>query len=345
MSIEIIGGSAILISIDGNDIPGVLHASIVTSNCFSSDSFAVTFAIGQPPLATLGFWTSLSAGYVEIAIGLQDGLTSQSLITGMIDSIVIDPVQHTAAIEGRDLSSSLIDSYRQQDFVNQTAAEVVSAIAQNHGLTAAVTPTIGSVGRYYGDGYTQLSLGQFSRLRSDWDLIVQLARENSFDVFVQGTTLFFQPPSSLLSADIQVTASSVQRIRVERSLTITPATSARVQSWNSQNMASYDSNAANFGANGAGPSASKINQAFLFSSSNFTSNQVTDSAGRYTTELNRLATVLHLEMPWDFSLAPRMIFLLDGTNSALDAPYRIDSVERHYNSLSGSTQSIRAVSV
>ena len=36
----------------------------------------------------------------------------------------------------------MIDSYRQQDFVNQSASEIVSAIAQYHNLQAVVTPTM-----------------------------------------------------------------------------------------------------------------------------------------------------------------------------------------------------------
>lgn len=334
-----------MITINGDQIHGLLQASLATSNCFSADSFALTFAIGPSPLGDLEFWSAISTAYVEVSAVAQRGLTSRSLITGMVDTILIDPIQATVAIEGRDLSSSMIDSYRQQDFVNQSASEVVSIIAQHHGLAAVVVPTSGSVGRYYGDGYTRLSLGQFSRLRSDWDLVVQLARENGFDVFISGTTLFFQPSTSSLDAPIPILTRNVQRIRVQRTLTITPDTSARVQSWNSHNMTSYDSNSPT--ADSSATRASNIagKQAFLFSASNFTSQQVTDSANRYTAELGRLAKTLHLDMPWDFSLAPRSRILLCGTNTVLDTTYQIDSIERHYNCKSGSTQSIIAVVV
>jgi len=333
------------VTLDGVPVEGLLHASIVASNCFSSDSYALTFAMGSSPLSDIGFWSSLASAYVEIVPTSESDPASQGLISGMIDTLIVDPILQTVVIEGRDLSSTLIDSYRQQDFVNQTGSEVVSNIALYHGLTPVVTPTTGEVGRYYGDGYTRLSLGQFSRLRSDWDLVVQLARENSFDVFVQGTSLFFQPSPLWDGLPVHIALRDVKTMRFDQTLTLASSAIARVQSWNSQNMASYASSSTDDGAGSARSSATLGNQPFLFSASNFTSQQVVDSAGRYAAELGRLGTVLHIEMPWDLRLGPRITVIVDETNSLLDAVYRIESIERHYGTNSGSSQIIRAVRV
>ncbi|WP_428533525.1 hypothetical protein [Rhodopila sp.] len=333
------------VTLNGVLVEGLLHASVVTGNCFSSDSYALTFAMGSAPLCDIAFWSSLAPAYIEIVPVSQYYPLLQSLISGMIDTIVVDPVMQTVAIEGRDLSSTLIDSYRQQDFVNQTASEVVSSIALFHGLTPIVTPTLNEVGRYYGDGYTRLSLGQFSRLGSDWDLVVQLARENSFDVFVQDTSLFFQPSGSLEGLPAHIGLRDVRTIRFEQNLTLSSNVGARVQSWNSQDMASYAINSADNVADAIQAFEPSGIQPFLFSAANFTSQQVTDSAGRYAAELNRLGTVLHIEMPWDLSLAARAAVLIDETNSPLDAIYKIDTIERHYSSTSGSSQIIRAVHI
>lgn len=339
------GGAGLTIVINGVQVEGLIHASIMTTNCFSADSFALTLAIGRPPLGDIDFWAATSVAYVEVFAAAQSDRMSQILITGMADSVLIDPILGTIAIEGRDLSSSMIDSYRQQDFVNQTASEIVAAIARYHGLGAAVEPTAGSVGRYYGDGYTRLSLGRFSRLRSDWDLVVQLARENSFDVYVLGTTLFFQPSAGASDAPVPLAVGDVQRVRIERRLSITASTTARVQSWNSQNMATYDSGKPIDSAGSKSAPSTPGNQVFLFSSSNLTLQQVTDAASRYTAELARLKKTLHIDMPWDFTLNPRTTVLLYGTHSDLDSTYRIDSIDRHYNSKSGSSQSIRAAAI
>jgi hypothetical protein len=345
MTRSVKGGAEILITVNGIQIQGLLHASIASTNCFSADSFSLTFALGSAPLSDIVFWSSTVRAYVEVSTAARMDMAAQMLITGMVDSILLDPALATVAIEGRDLSSSMIDSYRQQDFVNQTASEVVSAVARHHGLGCSVAPTAGNVGRYYGDGYTRLSLGRFSQLRSDWDLVVQLARENGFDVFVSGTTLYFQPSTDAKNAAVPIAMGAVQRMRIERSLSISSGTTARVQSWDSQNMTSYDSRREPADDAETASAANPDNQAFLFSSSNLTSQQVTDAAGRYNSELGRLATTLHLDMPWDLTLAPRMILFLQGTNSALDTTYRIDSIERRYNSKSGSVQSVRAAAI
>ena len=333
----------IQIIINGTLIPGLLQATIVASNCFSSDSFALTFAVGTSPSGSIAFWSALSSAYVEVSEIAASEQMSLLLISGMIDTIHINPIIGIVAIEGRDLSSSLIDSYRQQDFVNQTASEVTSAIALYHGLTPVVTATSDNVGRYYGDGYTRLSLGQFSRLRSDWDLVVQLARENGFDLFVQNTNLFFQPATSPGSIPIHIAFRDVKTIRFEQSLTLPSNTTARVQSWNSQHMTSYAKNAASNDAVGIQAPAAANNQPFLFSASNLTSQQVSDSAGRFAAEVSRLSTVLHIEMPWDLTISPRTVILIDETDSVLDTTYKIDSIERHYSTTSGSSQIIRAL--
>ena len=285
----------------------------------------------------------VSSAYLEVTAVVSSayGPVYQSLITGMADTVHVDPIQGTVGVEGRDLSSSMINSYRQQDFVNQTASEIVSSIADHHNLQPIVTATSGDIGRYYSDGYTKLSLGQFSRLQSDWDLVVQLARQNDFDVFVEGQLLYFQPSSLSASAPIPMSLQDVQSARVQRNLSINGATAARVQSWNSQNMAAYDSV-----SSGGGPignqGSSTVNLPFLFSGANYTSQQVTDSANRYTAELGRLSTVLNLDMPWDLSLSPRATILLNDTHSLFDTTYLIDSIERHYSPTSGSKQLVRA---
>jgi prophage tail gpP-like protein len=336
------GTIPLLVSINGSEVRGLLHASISTRNCFSADSFSVTLAVGQFPLTDMEFWSSTSSTYVEMIASGESGPVSQYLITGLVDTVVLDPVLHTVSIEGRDLSSSLIDSYCQQDFVNQTASEIVGTIAQVHGLVPMVTATSDVVGRYYGDGYTRLSLGQFSRLRSDWDLVVQLARENSFDVFVQGKLLFFQPADVATLDLIQIDTSNVRELRVERALSITADPTARVQSWNSRNMASVESAGSGLEPLG-GISGASCPGSFLFSASNLTSSQATGAAERYSAELNRLLAVLHLEMPWDLNFAPRRNILVSGTASSLDCVFKIESVERRYSSTAGSIQRIRAI--
>jgi phage protein D len=332
-------GTNISIQINGMEVVGLLQMSVSSTNRFSADSYSLSFATGDPPLGNILMWSELAGGSVEISAGLDPEPAFRSLITGTIDNVQVDPILGTAAIEGRDLSASLVDSYRQSDFVNQTASEIVAAIANTHGLGAVVTPTSGNVGRYYGDGYTRLSTGQFSRLRSDWDLVVELARECEFDVFVSGQTLYFVPSATIPLVFIPITPAEVQTMRFERALAIAPGASARVQAWNSQAMTAYDSDAAS--PSSAGPAG----QPYLFSASNLTSDQVGRSAARFTAEINRLRTTLLLEMPWNLTLVPRTGIMLTGTGSLFDGPYVIETVELHFGTTTGSRQTVKAASI
>ncbi len=336
------GRTELQVTIDGDEISGLLRASIATTNTFSADTYSLTFAIGSGDLPGIEFWSSVASAEMSIAAVVSSpfGPTYQELITGMIDTIHVNPVQGIVGVEGRDLSASMIDAYHQQDFVNQTASDIVSTLARYHDLQPVVTSTIGNIGRFYIDGYTKLSLGQFSRLQSDWDLVVQLARQNDFDVFVQGRALYFQPSSQSSSALIPIGLRDVQAMRIEKNLRIAETANAAVQSWNSQDMQAFRSNDP-----AEGNLAQDTNLPFLFSGSNYSAQQVNDLAGRYTAELGRLATVLDLHMPWDLSLSPRTKILLQDTNSAFDTTYLIDSIERHYSSTLGCTQNIRAAQI
>ncbi len=227
------------ILLDGLSTSGLLQASITTSNYFSADSFALTFATNASPAGDIASWAALSDGYIEIKIVEPGVPLSVDILTGNIDVLTADPILKTLSIEGRDLSAGLINSYLQQDFVNQTASEVVQTIANQYGLTAQVTATSGNVGRYFADGYTKLSLGHFSSLRSNWDLIVELAREVNFDIFMQGRTLVFQPSADESDPAVVITPGDVATMRLERTLAIRSSSRVKVQSWNSQMVASY----------------------------------------------------------------------------------------------------------
>jgi hypothetical protein len=337
----------IQVAVDGVPIPGLLRASVATTNSFSADTFSLTFSTGSRVSSNIGFWSSVPSACLTVtAVSSRVyGRTYQDLITGMIDTIHVNPIQGTVTVDGRDLSSLLIDAYRQQDFVNQTASEIVSTIAQYHDLRPVVTATTENIGRYYGDGHTKLSLGQFSRIQSDWDLVVQLARLSNFDVFVQAKSLHFRPASRYTDSPVFIDLRDMKRVRIERNLNTAASTTATVQSWNSRNMAAYQSSSVSepAAANAGPPSGAK--PSFLFSGSNYTSGQVSDLAGRYAAELGRLTTILEMDMPWDLSLSPRTVILLSNTDSSFDTTYQIDSIERHYSSTSGSAQALRAAQI
>src|SRR3978361_842166 len=101
------------ILIDGTEGLGLFRAAIARTDCFSADTFALTFVMGAEPLRDIRFWSAVSSAYVEVLGTDGHRLQSLSLITGNVDRLVVNPVESVVAIEGRDLSSLMIDSYRQ----------------------------------------------------------------------------------------------------------------------------------------------------------------------------------------------------------------------------------------
>ncbi len=147
-------------------------------------------------------------------------------------------MQGVIRAEGRDLTAALIEARTQETFANRTASEIAQLFAGRHNLAAEVTETRTPVGRYYQDEHDRITLDQFSRATTEWDLLVFLAQQEGFDVFVSGTTLYFQPPAG---ADVALTLSpdTVLDLRLERSLTLARDIEVTVKSWNSRQQSAF----------------------------------------------------------------------------------------------------------
>src|SRR4051812_16958957 len=115
---------SLLVTIKDTPVSGLLQGDITTTNYFSADTFSLTLALPRAAPIDLSGWASHPALYVTVTDASSP--TSANLITGIADSLTIDPILRTISIEGRDLSARLIDSYSQRDFVNQTASEIVA---------------------------------------------------------------------------------------------------------------------------------------------------------------------------------------------------------------------------
>lgn len=311
-------------SINGNYMESVLSASVASTNSFSADTFSVTLAIGTEPFNNATFWSSVTEAYIEIFS--RDMMVC--LITGLADIVQIDLLKGLVKIEGRDLSSRLIEASPEQDFVNQTAAEIVTSVATRHGLAAVVVPTIGMTGRFYGDNFTRLSISKFSKIRSEWDLVVQLARECDYDVYVNGQTLFFEPAAVSDGVPSVLTPDMLSSLRVERALWISNSPGVQMSTWNSQDIAVYRQT--------GGPSIGA--SAYIFSGSNLTASQVGQYTDRYLNEITRMNQIISAEMPWTDSINTRTPICLYGTGGVFDGIYRVDHVERQFRASTGSRQ-------
>ena len=141
-----------------------------------------------------------------------------SLIQGEADTVAYDVLNRTVDVEGRDLTARLLDARTQETFSNQTASEIAETLAGRHGLTPNVSATSTLAGRYYSTEHDRITLGQFSRATTEWDLLSFLAAREGFDVFVAGQTLTFAPPSSN-PATMSLTPDLCISLQLDHSLT------------------------------------------------------------------------------------------------------------------------------
>ncbi|WP_259384392.1 hypothetical protein, partial [Bacillus thuringiensis] len=169
----------------------------VDNNAFRvADTFRVEFAAFGLPAATNAAWFGAQSS-IEVEVFATEDWTGAAayypaaadrLILGKVDDIEFDPLAGTLSISGRDLTATLIDTKTNEGFLNKTASQIVGILAGRHGLTPVATSTSQLVGTYY----TQNHISQ-TQERSEWDILVELADFEDFDVFVTGRELHFQP--------------------------------------------------------------------------------------------------------------------------------------------------------
>lgn len=320
---------------DGAPLAGALEAEVTTNTYYAADRFRARLALDADPGA-VGYWAAAGEIMLDIRIGM--GGPAVSFIQGAVDRVRIDPIERVAVLEGRDLTARLIEARTQESFVNRTASEIAGLLATRHGLTARITATTTKVGRYYQDEHDRITLGQFSRAMTEWDLLTWLARQEGFDVFVRGTTLTFGPGTEQPRV-ARLRPGDAMNLRLERALTLARDIEVVVKSWNS-----HQQNAFTKTARAAGPrkDGHASVQRHVLVRPNLGADEALKLAQTTLAELTRHRMVLHATMPGDLTLAPRDMVLLEGTGTAFDQAYAVDEVTRRVSIRHGFTQHVRA---
>jgi phage protein D len=327
---------------NGQPIAGVIEAEVTANNHFATDRFSARIALGAGFVVMSRFWGATQQILVDLQFSL-DGAGFRSLIQALVDSVVLDPVAALVRIEGRDLTAPLIETRTQDAFANRTSSEIATLLAQRHGLIPAVTTTTTPVGRYYQNEHDRITLNQFSRATTEWDLLVFLARQEGFDVFVQGTTLFFQPAQQATDL-IVLRTTDLSELRLQRSLTLARDIEVTVKSWNSRQKTAFSQTAKASGRRspGAGGIGPPKPQRYVLVRPNLTPDQALQLAQRKLAELTQHERVVEASMPGELALTPRSQITLAGTGTDFDQTYFVDVIERTLSPQTGFTQRIRA---
>ena len=264
----------------------------------------------------------------------------QSLIQGNIDQLRADPISGQITLEGRDLSARLIDTRLAASYPNQTASDLAEKFALQAGLLPNVAPTTTMVGTYWQLEHDQVALAAHCRARSQWDLLLQLAARERFDLWVSGTTLNFQPSAQSVAVPAILSPSDCLRLSLERSLTLARDISVTVQSWNSRQGSAISQTARLSRSAGGAGGAAPLSYTYLVP--NLTAADAQSLAERRLAELSRHERVIEADMPGELALSPRQQILLANTGTAFDQTYWIDSITRRLSVQQGFTQSLRA---
>lgn len=228
---------------NGGLVPGAIEAEVRSNNHYAADRFRVAVALGSTPAAA---WAASDDILAEVQVSLDGGLGWTSLVRGAVDTVEIDPLAKVVWLAGRDLAAALIEARTQETFANQTSSEIAALLAARHNLSADVQPTTTLVGRYWQMEHDRITLDQFGRATTEWDLLVTLAQHEGFDVWVTGTTLHFRAPMEggapahvLRPAATAGGPANLTGLRLERALTLARDIEVVVKSWNARHQAAF----------------------------------------------------------------------------------------------------------
>lgn len=307
---------------NGVALPGVLGAEVYSNNHFAADRFQVRLAAQTAPELAL----HIPDQRVEV-IGLVDGL-SGSLIIGSVDAVSLDPIAGVVSIEGRDLSGMLIEAQINETLPNRTASEIAQLLASRHGLAALVQPTTTPVGRYYQSERDSVTLGQFAKTTTEWDLLAFLATREGFDLYMAGDALYFGPPS--VDAATVLGVSDCIGLQMQHCVPLARPIQITVKSWSSK------SGAANVGtAQSSGAGSTWLRG---LTRPNLSSDDAQKLAQRSLADLKRHEWSVTVTMPGELMLTARSQVAFAGTGTQWDRVYSINKVTRHLDVQRGFTQ-------
>lgn len=332
---------------NGNILWGAVRIEVTSNNHYAADCFSGEVSLSADPNYGLSWWASQADVQIEAKMSL-DQSSWQSIIIGRIDHLQFDLTTNCVRFDGRDFTADLIDAKTQDTFANQTSSQIATTLAARHGLTADVQSTSTLVGTYYQLEHDRITHDNFSRQTTEWDLLIYLAQQEGYDVWVSGTTLHFKPAGSTGSTytvnytqPSPIPALNVSRLHMERSLTLAKDIQVTVKSTNLKNGKAYTRIVK--GHNAKSPGASNSNtQNYVFVKPGLTPDQALQYAQQRLTELSKHERVISLEMAGEANITPRDMIQLVGTNSEFDQLYYLDEIHRCMDFEQGFVQNMRA---
>lgn len=341
--------------VDGSVVDGCHSIELSTSNFGQAGSFFVRLASHAGQASPTTSWlnddtvdVSIQLGFLPI--GMPEGsLSWQEMMSGRVDRIRLDPIGGTMTLEGRDYAARLLDLPVTESFLNCTSSEVARRLAERCGLSVSGDPTTSIIGQYYQIEHARLALSRFSNFGTAWDLLSTLAQFEGFDLWVQGSILYFQSAASkdgdvrhidFRPADQNSASPSlnISGLSLERSLALSGGLPVSVSSWNSRQRKRVSARSGSATAGSTAVSLNIVRPNLLPD----TAKMLADGIFSQTSGHERTLTAT---MPGDLVLSPRDRLRLTGIGASWDGNYRVDSVDREMTLSSGFVQRFTAKTI
>jgi hypothetical protein len=318
------------------------NAIVTHTASFSAATFSLSISLNEDPQLDASYWAALPRIRVRIQASLGPSDPFTDLIEGYCDTIHIYPISGFVVIEGRDLSATLLDTKTLKNYQNRTPGEIASSIAENHGLTATFRDAGPYAGRLYGNDTTTLTLTQFAKLTTDWDMLVMLAQVGGCDLYVSGSSIYFQTSADMLGPIPSISHADLVDLRMNRMLALADGVDLTVMSWNSAQQEAVAQTFVSTNAGYAGPAATRSPGSYTVMRPNLQPQAALDLATKVAQIVAREAMSIQFRMPADLTLTARQRFSLYGKNTIFDRLFKIDWITRTFRSKSGFSQTVHA---
>jgi len=328
---------------DGTPLDGAFDIRVISTDHFSPSRFQLRIVRGSSTNGCIDCLSIQDDALLEVQISLDEDAGFASLVSGHGDTLRYDHPTRTIIIEGRDLAALLQDAPLSDTFSNMTSSEIAVTLASRRGLVPRVTPTATFAGRYYHSDTSQLAYNQFNRASTEWDLLALLARCESFDVFVQGTYLHFQPGNLIPSTSLVLSPDALIDLRLRRRLRMSGDISVSVKSWNSKQNAAIVQTAISRRTdldNMSNVIWSTATMQYSLVQPNLSESEAARMALSRASELTRHEVGVEILMPGELTLGPRSLLVLQGTDSIFDQMYQVDTIERTLSGTAGFIQRV-----
>lgn len=349
------------ISINGIQVK-FYDLTVMTTTFYLADTFRIELPLnGQDSSLNMDYWASADTFSVKIYIGFPPDPNAYStsdlelFMQGDVDDMQLELGSARVLLSGRDFTSLFIDNKTTQKFSNQTSSQIITMFAQQQGLKTQITPTSTLVGTYYSQQQVLLS-----NEITQWDLMVFLAQQEDFVLFVQGDTLVFEPrPTDTNVKDpyvIQYVAPSeamasptinTMSLSLNRSMTLAKdaQVTVRVPYGSKTGKAFFEvaktsrrtrANLSNV------PKPSVKVQKYSLTKPGLNQEQALQYAQQRLREITSHEVRLTASAPGDNRLKKDSLIQLVGTDTSFDQYYYADQVTRHLNFTDGYTMDISA---